>query len=141
MDDLLADSVKEPRFQMQLIGSLAAVALLISLIGIAGVVSYVVSLRRHEVALRMALGGDRGHVVWMFLRYGFGLAGTGVLAGAGLSLLLGKTLSLWVFGVHASDPLAFAAAALVLGTATVAASLVPAYRAAKIDPMEALRHE
>ena len=141
MDDLLATSVQEPRFQMLLVGSVAGVALVISLIGIAGVVSYVVSLRRHEVALRMALGGDRRHVVWLFLRYGFALAATGVLAGTGLSLILGKVLSRWVFGLHAADPVAFAAAALVLGTATMAASFLPAYRAAKIDPMGVLRHD
>jgi putative ABC transport system permease protein len=141
MDELLAESVREPRFQMLLIGSLAGVALAISLIGIAGVVSYVVSLRRREVAVRMALGGDRGDVVWLFLRYGFALATIGVMAGTALSLMLGKLLSRWVFGVHATDPVAFAAAALVLGAATIAASFVPAYRAARIDPMGVLRHE
>jgi predicted permease len=141
MDELLSESVREPRFQMLLIGSLGGVALVISLIGIAGVVSYVVSLRRQEVAVRMALGGDRGHVVWLFLRYGFALATIGVMAGTVLSLLLGKLLSRWVFGVHAMDPAAFAVAALVLGTATMAASFLPAYRAARIDPMGVLRHE
>ncbi len=141
MDELLAASVEEPRFQMLLIGSLAGVALMISLIGIAGVVSYVVSLRRHEVAVRMALGGNRRHVAWLFLKYGFTLAAMGVMAGTALSLMLGKILSRWLFGVHAADPLAFAAAAVVLGTATMAASFLPAYRAAKIDPMGVLRHE
>ena len=124
-----------------LTGSLAAVALMISLTGIAGVVSYVVSLRRQEVAVRMALGGTRGHVVWIFLRYGFAIATIGVIAGTVLSLMLGKLLSRWVFGVHATDPVAFATAALVLGTATIAASFVPAYRAAQIDPMGVLRHQ
>jgi putative ABC transport system permease protein len=141
MDELLSESVREPRFQMLLVGSLGGVALVISLIGIAGVVSYVVSLRRQEVAVRMALGGNRGHVIWLFLRYGFALAGAGVTGGALLSLMLGKLLSRWVFGVHATDPAAFAAAALVLGIATIAASFLPAYRAARIDPMGVLRHE
>ena len=141
MDELLAESVREPRFQMLLIGSLAGVALVISLIGIAGVVSYVVSLRRQEVAVRMALGGDRGHVVWLFLRYGFALATMGMVAGTALSLMVGKLLSRWMFGVHATDPVSFAAAALVLGAATIAASFVPAYRAARIDPIGVLRHE
>jgi putative ABC transport system permease protein len=141
MNELLAESVREPRFQMLLIGSLAGVALVISLIGIAGVVSYVVSLRRHEVAVRLALGGDRSHVVWLFLRYGFALAAMGVMAGTALSLMFGRLLSRWVFGVHAADPVAFAAAALVLGAATMAASFLPAYRAARIDPMGLLRHE
>jgi ABC-type antimicrobial peptide transport system permease subunit len=116
------------------------VALTISLIGIAGVVSYVVSLRRREVAVRMALGGGRADVVWLFLRYGFFLAAVGVTAGTALSLILGKLLSRWLFGVHATDPVAFAAAALVLGIATMSASLLPASHAAKIDPMKVLRH-
>jgi putative ABC transport system permease protein len=126
---------------MLLIGSLAAVALVISLIGVAGMVSYVVSLRRHEVAVRLALGGDRSHVVWLFLRYGFTLAAAGVIAGSALSLLAGKLLSRWVFGLHASDPVALSAAALVLAAATLAASTLPASRAALIDPMAVLRHE
>jgi putative ABC transport system permease protein len=141
MDDLLADSVHEPRFQMLLIGALAAVALAISLVGIAGVVSYVVSLRRQEVAVRMALGGSRGDVVWLFLRYGFTLAAMGVMGGAGLSLALGKLLARWMYGVHATAPSAFLAAALVLGMTTMVASLLPAAGAAKIDPMRVLRHE
>jgi putative ABC transport system permease protein len=141
MDELLAQSVQEPRFQMLLIGSLGGIALVISLIGIAGVVSYVVSLRRQEVAIRMALGADRGHVVWLFLRYALFLAAIGLLAGTAFSLMFGKLLSRWVFGVHATDPVAFAAAGLVLGTAAVAASFVPAYRSARIDPMDVLRHE
>jgi putative ABC transport system permease protein len=141
MDELLAQSVSQPRFQMLLTGSLAAVALMISLTGIAGVVSYVASLRRHEVAMRMALGGTRRHVVWIFLRYGVAIATIGVIAGTILSLMLGKFLSNWVFGVHATDPVAFTMTALVLGAATIAASFVPAYRAAKIDPMGVLRHD
>jgi putative ABC transport system permease protein len=141
MDELLAQSVQEPRFQMLLIGSLAGIAMVISLIGIAGVVSYVVNLRRQEVAVRMALGGGRGHVVWLFLRYGLVLATMGLTAGTAFSLMFGKLLSRWVFGVHATDPVAFAAAGLALGTATVAASFLPAYQAARIDPMDVLRHE
>src|SRR5262249_15653539 len=115
MHDLLAESVREPRFQMLLIRSMAGVALMISLLGITGVGSYVVSLRRQEVAVRMALGGDRRHVVWLFLRYGCALATMGVLGGILLSLMLGKILSHSVFGVRAMDPVAFAAPALVLG--------------------------
>ena len=141
MDELMDESVRDPRFQMLLIGSLAGVALVVSLIGIAGMVSYVVTLRRHEVAVRLALGGDRAHVVRIFLRYGFVLAAMGVMAGTGLSLLFGKLLSRWVFGVHAVDAAAFAAAAMVLGAATMTASFLPAYRAARIDPMGVLRHE
>jgi putative ABC transport system permease protein len=141
MDELLDESVRDPRFQMLLIGSLAGVALVVSLIGIAGMVSYVVTLRQHEVAVRLALGGDRAHVVWIFLRYGIALAAMGVMTGTALSLMFGKLLSRWVFGVHAADPVAFAAAALVLGVATMTASFLPAYRAARIDPMGLLRHE
>jgi putative ABC transport system permease protein len=141
MDELLADSVREPRFQMLLIGSLAGVALAISLVGIAGIVSYVVSLRRHEVAVRLALGGERAHVAWLFLRYGLGLATAGIAAGTALSLAFGKLLSRWILGVHAADAAALAAAAVVLALATIGASFLPAYRATRIDPMGVLRHE
>ena len=141
MDELLDESVRDPRFQMLMIGSLAGVALVVSLIGIAGMVSYVVTLRRHEVAVRLALGGDRAHVVWIFLRYGMVVAAMGVIGGTALSLMFGQLLSRWVFGVHAADPTAFAAAALVLGATTMAASFLPAYRASKVDPMGVLRHE
>jgi putative ABC transport system permease protein len=141
MNELMAESVREPRFQMLLIGSLAGVALVISLVGIAGIVSYVASLRKHEMAVRVALGCDRGRVAWMFLRYGMVLSAVGVLAGSALSLVLGRLLSHWVFGLRGADPVAFAGAALVLGAATMAASFVPAYRAARIDPMTMLRHE
>jgi putative ABC transport system permease protein len=141
MDELMAESVREPRFQMLLIGSLAAVALVISLVGIAGIVSYVVSLRRHEVAVRLALGSRRGDVAWLFLRFGLALAAAGIAAGTALSLAFGKLLSRWIFGVHAADARALTAAAVLLALATIAASVLPAWRATRIDPLRLLRHE
>lgn len=141
MDALLAESVRDQRFQTLLIGSLAGVALLISLIGIVGVVSYVVNIRRREMAVRMALGGDRSHVVWLFLRYGLTLAAVGVVAGAAMSMIVGKLIARWLFGARAADPVAFVAAALILGAATLAATFLPAFRAGRIDPMAVLRHE
>lgn len=91
--------------------------------------------------MRLALGGDRSHIVWIFLRYGVSLAAMGLFAGMALSLLFGKLLSRLVFGVKPVDPIAFAAAACVLAAATMTASFLPAFRASKIDPMRLLRHE
>jgi putative ABC transport system permease protein len=141
MDELMTESVREPRFQMLLIGSLSGVALVISLVGIAGIVSYVVSLRRHEVAVRLALGSRRGHMAWLFLRYGLALAAIGIAAGTALSLAFGKLLSRWIFGMHAADARALTTAAVLLALATIGASVLPAWRATRIDPLRLLRHE
>lgn len=141
MDDVLDASVSQPRFSSQLIGVFAALALLLAAIGLYGVVAYSVSQRTNEIGIRMALGATREDVLRLVLRYGAGLALIGIALGFIASLAATRVLSSMLFEVSPDDPQTFVAVALLLMAVVLLASYIPARRAAKVDPMVALRYE
>jgi ABC-type antimicrobial peptide transport system permease subunit len=119
-------------------GFLAAV---LAVIGLYGVVSYMVQRRTNEIGIRMALGAERVSILRMILLDAFLLLAIGIVVGLGLSIALGKTASSLLFGVKPADPITLGMAAALLAVVAAAASYVPARRAAKVDPMIALRYE
>jgi len=141
MEMMIADTLAERRFSILLLGSFAGIALLLASVGIYGVISYLVSQRTREVGIRLALGARTEDVLKLVVGRGALLAVTGVGIGMAAALAATQVLSKMLFGVSATDPLTYAAVALVLGGLAVMASYLPARRAAGIDPMVALRYE
>ena len=141
MTDVIAESLAAQRFAMMLLGVFAALATVLASVGIYGVISYIASQRTHEIGIRMALGAMKGDVLRMVLSQAGSMAGLGVGIGLVLGLGLMRLMSSLLFGVSAHDPLTFLGVALLLILVALAACYVPAQRAAKVDPMVALRYE
>jgi putative ABC transport system permease protein len=141
MDQLVGRSVAPQRFYMSLLGLFAALGLVLAAVGIYGVTAYGVSQRAHEIGLRMALGAQARDVTKIVIRQGMALAGAGVAIGLGASYALTRLMKALLFGVSATDPLTFTVIALSLGLIALLACWIPARRAAKVDPMIALRCE
>jgi putative ABC transport system permease protein len=139
--DQIAQSYGALRLPMTLVWTFAALALALSAVGIFGVMSYTVSRRSHELAIRMALGADRVRVLRQILREGLGVTLIGVVIGLAVALGLSRIMANYVYGIKATDPLTYSAATLVLVFTALAACYVPARRAASVDPMRALRNE
>jgi len=141
MEQIVDESVASDRFNTVLFGSFAVVALLLAAVGIYGVMSFVVAQRTHEIGLRMALGADRRRVVGQVLREGMTTALAGTALGSAGAYSVGRAMQGMLYGVGAVDPAAFIVVALTLLGAALVACLVPARRAAAVDPMVALRQE
>ena len=141
MDQWLSNSAAQPRLNTVLLTAFAGVALLIAAIGIYGVLAYSVSQRAAEIGLRMALGATPRGVLRLIVGEGMKMALAGVGAGMLGGLALGRALSSLVFGVTVRDPATFAGVAVALGCVALAACVIPARRASRVDPMIALRHE
>ena len=141
LEQVMAASVAQRRFQVMLIGLFAAAALALAAIGTYGVVGYAVGRRRAEMGIRMALGANRANVLRLVLQQGMAPVVIGLVAGGAAALLLGKYLASLLFEVSPHDPAAFVAAAVLLLLVSAAACLVPARRATQVDPVEALRFE
>ncbi len=141
MQDLIANSVQPRKFSMFLLSIFAVVAMLLAAIGLYGVMSYSVAQRTHEIGIRMALGARHPDVLVLVVKQGMALALMGILAGTMLSLGMTRLISGMLFGITATDPLTFAGVAALLGTVAFLANCLPARRAAKVDPMVALRYE
>jgi putative ABC transport system permease protein len=141
LDRIKAESMASNRLNSVLLAVFAAVAMLLSAIGIYGVISYSVAQRTHEIGIRAALGASTSHVLGLVLRGGLLLTFAGLAIGFGAALALSKLLSSLLFGVGERDPLTIAVVAAILGGVALLASYVPAQRAAKVDPMVALRYE
>jgi putative ABC transport system permease protein len=145
MGELVSASIAQRRFSMLLLGVFAAIALLLAAIGIYGVISYSVAQRSSEIGVRMALGAQSRDVVKMVLREGMLLAlagvGIGLVATFALARLMTSLLSNLLFSVRATDPITFAGVAALLALVALFACYIPARRAARVDPMVALRCE
>ena len=141
VDQMIADSVAEPKFQTVLLASFGVLGLLLAVIGVYGVVSYSAVQRTNEIGVRVALGAQRDDILRMVLREGMLLAGIGIGAGVGGALALTRFLRSLLFEITPTDPLTFIGVSLILTAAALAACYIPARRATKIDPMVALRYE
>jgi putative ABC transport system permease protein len=144
MEEYLASSVATQRFNAMLLEAFAGLALVLTGIGLYGVIAYAVAQRTHEIGVRMTLGASRSEVVQMVLKSGFQLTGIGVGAGLVLSLIAAKfatSFSSLLFGIKATDLVTFSAVVGIVTIVSLLACYIPAYRASKVDPMIALRYE
>ncbi len=141
LDTIKDDSLGNNRFRALLLGTFAGASLLLSAIGIYGVISYSVTQRTREIGIRTALGASPGDVQRLVLRHGMGLSILGLLLGVAGSFALTQLLASLLFGVGGRDPVTLTVVALVLGLVALLACFIPARRATKVDPLIALRHE
>jgi putative ABC transport system permease protein len=141
MEQLLAKSLSRARFSMLLLSIFAGLALVLSAVGIYGVMAYSVVQRIREIGIRLALGAARKDVLAMILLSGGKLAALGMLIGLAGSLALTYWLRSQLYGVSSADPLTYIAVAFLLGLVALAASYVPARRATRVDPLVALHYE
>ena len=137
----MSQSLGDRRFSLLLLGAFAGLAVVLALVGIYGVMSYTVAQRTREIGIRMALGAAHGRVLALVVTQGLRLAGLGLAIGVGFALALSGVLRSLLFGVTATDPLTYAAVAAALGAIALCACWLPARRAARVDPVVALRAE
>jgi putative ABC transport system permease protein len=141
MDELVSKALARPRFIMMLLGVFAGIALVLGAIGVYGVMSHGVAQRTNEIGIRMAMGAKSAEVAGMVLRQGMGLALLGVLVGLVASLGAARSLAGFLFNVSTTDPSTYTTVAIVMMVVALLASYLPARRASKVDPIDALRYE
>jgi predicted permease len=141
LEQVVAGSLSGHRFNTLLLAVFAALALVLSIVGIYGVMSYTVSQRTHEFGIRMALGASHGDAVALIVKHGLVLTLIGVAIGLGCSFGLTRLISGMLFGVGSADPVSFAAVTVVLTLSALTASYIPARRASRVDPVHSLRYE
>src|SRR5688572_26069690 len=141
LTEIQADSMAQTSFALVMLGIAAAVALVLGVVGIYGVISYVATQRTREIGIRMALGAAQRDVSRLFIRHGFLLAGIGIVIGAAAAAALSRVMTSLLFDVSPLDPVTYLAVRLGLGGTSLRASYLPARRAARIDPAHALRQE
>ena len=141
LKEILDRSMARPSFTLVMLSIAAAVALALGVVGIYGVISYIVSKRTREIGVRMAVGADRRDVIRMILKQGMFLAGIGVVVGLVAAVGLTRLMSSLLYGVEATDPVTFGVVAATLVGVALVASYLPALRASRTDPLEALRFE
>ncbi len=141
MDDLVANSLSQQRFNMLLLGAFAGLALLLAAVGIYSVLSYSVKRSVREIGIRLALGARPGDVLRKVIFEGMKPTLLGVAVGSAGALALGRVLSSLIYNVKPTDPITFLAVTVLLAVIALLACIIPAYRATKVDPMVALRCE
>ena len=141
LDDVLSTSLSVRRFSMEMVAFFAATALLLAGLGIYGTISYVVNEQRREIAIRLALGAQRGNILKMVLRRGLGLAAAGAGLGVAGALIVSHLMAGLLYGVSPTDLPTFAGVTLVLTAVALAASYIPALRAMRLDPITTLHSE
>jgi ABC-type antimicrobial peptide transport system permease subunit len=141
MIDLYAGSLARTSFALVMLAIAGSMALALGLVGIYGVIAYVVSQRSREIGIRMALGAERSEVRKMFVRQGLALSGVGLAIGLMAALALTRLMSSLLFGIKPTDVVAYTAAVVVILGAAAVASYLPARRASAIDPVETLKAE
>ena len=141
MEQVLASPTVLPRFYTSVLGLFAALALILAAVGIYGVMSHIVAQQTHEIGVRMALGADSKDVLKLILGKGLMMTIIGVSIGIGGALGLSRFLSGLLYGVKPTDPLTYSAVSLILIAVALLACYIPARRAARVDPMVALRFE
>jgi predicted permease len=141
MDDVFAEAIGRPRLLAQLLGLFAGLAILLAAIGSYGVLSYMVTERRREIGIRMALGADRGSVMQMVLTQGLRLTVAGLVVGLAVSFGMNRVLATLLFGVKPTDPLTIAGVVVLITGVALLACYLPARSATRVDPMIVLRDE
>jgi putative ABC transport system permease protein len=141
MEAMLSENVAAPRFRTLLLGIFAALAVLLAMAGVYGVMAYAVGQRSNEIGVRIALGAGTGSVLRLILGQGVALAGLGLASGLAGAIAGTRLLRTMLFQVRPNDPVVYLAVAVLLGLVALVASYVPARRASKIDPLVALRQE
>jgi putative ABC transport system permease protein len=141
MDELIAVSLAQQRFNMLLLGLFAALALVLAAVGIYGAMAYAVNQRTHEIGIRTALGAQRRDVLRLVMRDGAKIALFGIASGIAGALALTRLMASLLFEVKPTDPATFASVAILLALVALAACYIPARRAMRVDPMVALRYE
>ena len=141
MDDVFGEAIGRPRLLAQLLGIFAGLAILLAAIGSYGVLSYMVTERRREIGIRMALGADRGSVMRMVLSQGLRLTLIGVVAGLAAAFAMSRVLASLLFGVRPSDPATIVSVVTLIGAVALVACYIPARVATRVDPMIVLREE
>ncbi|HVU11541.1 MAG TPA: FtsX-like permease family protein, partial [Phototrophicaceae bacterium] len=139
METVVSASVADRRFVLVLVGLFGTAALVLAVLGVYSVISYLVAQRRREIGVRIALGAQRSDVLALVLRQGGTLALIGIALGTVAALALTRLLQGLVYGVSTTDPIAFGGVIVLLTSVALAASWIPARRAARVDPMETLR--
>jgi hypothetical protein len=139
LEGLRAESMAQTSFALVMLAIAAGVALLLGIVGIYGVIAYIAAQRTREIGVRVALGARASDVSGLFVRHGLGLTAAGLALGLAAAAGLTRLMATLLFGVHAVDPLTYSVAAIVLGTIATLASYLPARRAARLDPVVALR--
>jgi ABC-type antimicrobial peptide transport system permease subunit len=137
----IRDTLVRERLMATLSGLFGFLAAVLAVIGLYGVIAYIVQRRTNEIGIRMALGAGRGSILRMILIDALLLLAVGIVVGLGLSVALAKTASSLLFGVKPADPITLGLAAALVAVVAAAASYIPARRASKVDPMVALRYE
>jgi ABC-type antimicrobial peptide transport system permease subunit len=141
MDDVVDTSLSQRRFSMLLLAAFAVLAVLLAAVGIYSVLAFAVRRRVREIGIRVALGAEVKDILRLVITEGMKPALIGVLLGAAGALTLGRVLASFIYGIAAYDPLTFVAVATLLAAVALLASIIPAYRAARIEPTRALREE
>jgi ABC-type antimicrobial peptide transport system permease subunit len=141
MEDVVGDSMLQEELNAALLATFAGLALLLATIGIYSVLANTVRRRRREIGIRLALGAQLGDVIRLVIIEGMRPTLIGIAVGLAGALMLGRLLSSLIYGVSASDPMTFVVVALLLTAVAIAASVVPALQAARVDPMTTLRDE